>query len=592
MSRTITDLNSQVEELEKRIKAISTSQTTLSQIIAIRDSLDQVKACLSDLNSTIEEKNQQDQENDITTIKNRVSAIETDITSLQTGVGANEDDIDTIQTEISSINSSISEQNTIISNLQTTQTNLTTTQASLISANTNNITTNTTNIAYNSSQLSQLTSRVVACEQELEDLSGGVDLSDISNKLDMLSNLSTNVLTFEQFDYQLAPANTFNTRFYYFTAPKKSKLITAYTITYTTTNPTGNMTIELTLNDSVVYTKTISLSKYPDGYKFEYLFVNKYMTNTIRLKFTYEDYVKFDNMIFSLQGTQVNISKYDQEITAISYNNYIYITKHCKDKIYYGKFTSDDTIDFDNLPNEQINYDANLKYLWMCFVPYCTYNTSSDTNHTAVYDGIIKEAHDGYKYFQTVPYSETKVTRKDKSNFTSSGEHCSGRYRTNITVYVKNDMICYDRFDDNTAPYLMSYYKSYGSWIYAAPVNSNFFTQEGNAIEMFLYLKTVAKLDDGYFYYIDSVMSSKPVKVAKGNRATAYLQSNGQINVYLSRSDGSTDKYSVIKSGTTYYPYFMCNIPDCDVVFETLNNKIIKHTSSGWETATLNYVDN
>ena len=49
---TIKDLQSELDELEKRIKAISTAQTTMSQLMAITEYFDNVQTYLSDLNET------------------------------------------------------------------------------------------------------------------------------------------------------------------------------------------------------------------------------------------------------------------------------------------------------------------------------------------------------------------------------------------------------------------------------------------------------------------------------------------------------------------------------------------------------------
>ncbi len=602
MSRTITDLNSQVEELEKRIKAISTSQTTLTQIIAIRDSLEQVKLCLNDLNETIEEKNQIEQDNDITAIKARLTTVEGDISAIETEIATAEDDIESVQSDVSTINTLISEHSSIISNLQTTQTNLQSTQtnlqttqtnqASLISTNTNNISTNTTNISKNTTDISSLTSRITACEDDINDLTGGIDFGEMSEKLDLLADVSTQIFSFEKYDYNVTVNDKFYTRFYYFTIPKKTTALCSFDFNYTTQNPSGNLTAEFYVNSTLKHTQTIPVVYFPNGYRFEFPLSTNYISNYVRVKLTFTDTITFKTLTFYVHGMNVDIMKYDHEISAITYNNYIYITKHCSDRIYYGKFSPTDTIDFNNLPNVQLNYDNDHKYTWMCFLPYCSYNKSTDTNFTAVYDGILKESADGYKYFNTAPEpSETPVTKQTKSTTYSSSLPCCGRYLYNISLIIKNDVPYFDRMDNNSSQDSFNV-SGIGTWTYCSLVQSNFFTLE-NQIQTLQSMKAVAlKNEDGYFYYFKNRTTVLfPTKICKGIRATAFMQSNGYINVYVAKKDGNTDKYTIVIDGNTEQANYMCTIKNCDVVYETLNNKIIKHTPSGWTYETLTYLD-
>lgn len=603
MSRTITDLNSQVEELEKRIKAISTSQTTLTQIIAIRDSLEQVKLCLNDLNETIEEKNQIEQENDITAIKARLTTVESDISAIETELATAEDDIESVQSDISTINTLISDHSSIISNLQTTQTNLQSTQtnlqttqtnqASLISTNTNNISTNTNNISKNTTDISNLTDRITECEDNINDLSGGIDFGEMSEKLDLLTDVTTEIFTYGKYEYNITPSSTLYTRRYYFTTPKKTSYLINFDFNWTTQNPSGNMSVIFYVNSVTTHKQTISLVYNPTGYRFQFPCSTAYIANNVMAKFSFSDSVTFNNLSVYVHGMNVKMKTYDREISAITYNGSIYITKHESDRISYGKFSPTDTINFNNLPYSQLNYDNNRRYTWMCFLPYCSYNSTTDTNFTTVYDGIFKECTNGERYFSTAPeVSETRVTKKASTTTHSSCMPCCGRYLNNIFLVSKNDLPYYDCMDESTYPVAFSAPNNI-PWIYSAVAHSNFFTLE-NSIESTKNMKAVAlNGNDGYFYYFNNSTSIKNMtKIGKGLQATAYIQPNGFVNVYINKIDGSTDKYTIITDGETDQANYMCTIKDCDVVYETLNNKIIKHTSAyGWQIAKLTYLD-
>lgn len=212
--RTIEQLNTLLEELEKRIRNISTAQSTLAQINNICTYIANVQDYLKELNIAFDDhvRNCQDYTDDITNLQNQINEIsasleelisndetfnalktsfddlksqfetfigsssttaenlENDISLLQTDLAVTQDDVTTLQSNLSDTNKTIGEHTTTITNLQTTQTNLQTTQSS------------------QASTINSLNTRLTNCENNVNSLSGGVDISDYEARLTALEN--------------------------------------------------------------------------------------------------------------------------------------------------------------------------------------------------------------------------------------------------------------------------------------------------------------------------------------------------------------------------------------------------------------------
>ena len=178
--KNIEELNATIEELEKRIKAISSAGATLAQIIAVRDSLEQVKVCLNNLTTAIKDEEDDASVAQLTALEQRVTTAETDITTLQTDLTSTQDDLETVWNNLASTNNVVGEHTTTLTNLQTAQTNLQTTQTNQAST----ITTNTTDI-------SNLKTRMTTAENNISTLTGGVDVSAIDERLNEVEKMTT-----------------------------------------------------------------------------------------------------------------------------------------------------------------------------------------------------------------------------------------------------------------------------------------------------------------------------------------------------------------------------------------------------------------
>lgn len=628
--KTIQELTTQIEELEKRIRTISTAQSTLSQLTAIKDYISNVQYYLQELNTTfdshisnctdystaIETINDQiatinsqlantpniteEQITQITTTLDSVStklntflgtstttlsSLENDISAIQTDLATCQEDVDDLQSELSSINVSIGEQNTTISNLQTTQTNLSTTQtnqASTISTNTLNISTNTNKIAENTGQITQLTNRVNTCETNMSLLSGGVDLSSFESRLTTAEQTAGKVVAFQKIDYNITPSDkVFCTRMIYYTTLANNPTNRSFTLKYNCATATGTMTIKVyNTPEQLEFTEKVDLSKYPKGYHFEAPFISTYRYNQVQLRITTTSTVEFNSLQFVVTGNNLNLVEYDNEITSITFNNYIYITRHYPTKITYGKFSPTDTIDFNNLPNELLNYDDDRAYSYMCFMPY---PSSNSENFTTCVDVILKDSFNGKKYFFKESDNSIHI---DGATFRTSCDPIVGSYIYLMAPGIIQDMPTndYHNLGCTITPFSNISRKKKGPFLFNCIAQHNYkgLQSVSDSGKTFVFLH-----EDGNFYlmphYKYGTSSFQVILVGKGTYATMYTQSDGKINIYLTNGN-NVDKYSFTKDATTekYSGSFIKAITKCDRVFETLNNKIIKHTSSGW----------
>lgn len=182
MKKDLTKLTQDLEELEKRIKAISTSYTTLAQIIAVRDSLEQLKTCFAELTTAIKEDKDDASLEQLNALANRVLVAETDITTLQTDLSSTQEDLSALQTDLSSTNTTVGEHSTTITNLQATQTSLQSAQTNMqttISNQTNTLSTHTTDIT-------SLKSRMSTAEANIGALTNGIDVGTLGDRITAL----------------------------------------------------------------------------------------------------------------------------------------------------------------------------------------------------------------------------------------------------------------------------------------------------------------------------------------------------------------------------------------------------------------------
>lgn len=450
--KTIQELTTLIEELEKRISKLSTAQNITSQLLAIKEYIADVQNYLQELNISFDNhvKNCTDYSTDISNINSDIDTINNnineiidtldsltgvnaeqitditnnlnsltskvnnflgnntttlnslvnDISEIQTDLGSCQDDIADINTEISAINSSIGEQNTTITNIQTAQTNLSTTQsnqASTISANSSDITALKTRVSAtentNNNQTTDLISlktRMTTCENNVNALTGGVDVGEIDNRIDSLEAESGPTCAHETYNFHNAtPSNkTLYTRVYYYSCSKDALLYQRIKLSYNSTG-TGTLTINV-YEEQVATGKTIvvDLSKNPYEYEFSRQFLPKLCGQNIQLKVIATTEITYKTMDLWLFGKNVIIYNSDQDVKALCFNNKIYITKYEENEIKFGLFDANAEIDLNNLPNSYPYSDAMGCIRYAIFAPYA-HNETREVLYSDYYERAL-----------------------------------------------------------------------------------------------------------------------------------------------------------------------------------------------------------
>lgn len=105
----------------------------------------------------------------------------------------------------------------------------------------------------------------------------------------------------------------------------------------------------------------------------------------------------------------------------------------------------------------------------------------------------------------------------------------------------------------------------------------------------------VCQSKDGCIYLLRGTTTSPIItKVCKGDYATAYIQPNGSVNIYV-RVGKNTHKYkgivTSVNGNSTLETTYITQINNCEVVFELLNNKIMykSYDNNSWSIKELEY---
>ena len=611
--RTIEQLNTLLEELEKRIRSISTAQKTLNQINEILAYIQDVQDYLQQLQTTFDSHVQEcdDYSNDIANLQTQIDTInqtinnlntdnettnqlktslselqtkvdefignssttaetlQNDISALQTDLGSCQDDITDIESEISAINSSIGEQNTTITNLQTTQTNLQTTQSS------------------QASTINNINSRLTTAENNISTLTGGVDLSEYESRLSAIEPVNNLFQSFfvRQYNFNNAQPTKriLYTREEHFVCKANTFLYQEFKLSYTATEG-GTLTVSI-LNDYVEEVSyTIDLSTNSSEYTIFRTVCPKTQSNTIVIKMTATEDIIYNSLQLTMHGTDIFVFNNNQDVKAVCFDGEIYISKQTESGLQYGRYTQEDSIDLDNLPNFRSNVDTKGIYYFMQYMPYAKCGSWPYTNFTEKRDNsIIKSLSDGtYSYGC---YAETNENYVYSNQNYRGGEIIPCVYNNTLISYISNKTICnmatnlgdaFFNFDNLTIDGVTD-------WFFTSIVNYNHNTME-SAVPASEEVMCVAFANDGNCYLVKNTKTNTHyVKICKnGTYVTAYLQPNGSINVYVSYNN-YIDKYNITKTDDLYTSStYVCTIDDCSCIYEMFNDTIIKKTSSGW----------
>ena len=437
MSKTITDLNAQIEELEKRIKAISTSHYTLAQIIAVRDSLDQVKICLNELNHTLANEEDDASASELSALAQRVTLLEESMLAIETDLSSAQDDIADLQTDISTINSNISEQNTSITNLQSAQTSLQATQTNLqasLSSQASQISTNQTNIATNTTQISNLDSRLATAETQLASIDTSVT-TNLDTRLSEIENDESK--SFSTFDHKTlvlhlnCSETAVKSRPFYYRANKQRDVLQKFTLNYTSSGQ-GTLTINLYENQTQYKTFVVDLQENPDSFSFEYEFFTNDSYQNYQFEASSTTPVTFKNFNCKFYGVNVQIFEHDEDIKIRCMNETIYVTKYIGSKIKFGKFGKDNftvsCLEDENLPYELDDINEDVKITYASFCGALERITSTTYNY---YDVLVLEKNDGQVYYYNFDTATQATTLRQELTYVGGYE-----YYTELVEYL------------------------------------------------------------------------------------------------------------------------------------------------------------
>ncbi len=611
MNKTITSLQAELEELEKRIKAISTAQSNYLTLNAIKEYFEVVQRYLSTLKTdfsnhlvSCEEystqiQNLQEQINTISSalanvsqsqelqelnaslilLQSRLEAHEINLSTLnknindsfsevrgsisdvQTDLGYISDQIEEILADISAINATLSDHQTQITNLNATQNTLTTANSTL------------------TAQVSAIDNRLTTAEANIATLTGGVDVGYIDNRL---TNLETGAPTaHENYKYNITNGNsTLYTREYSFSCSKDDMLYQKMKLCYTSQ---GSGTLTLTFYEEQVETTeqiVVDLAKHPYEYEFTRQFFPTKKANNIMIKAVASGTITYESFDLWLFGKNVTLYNYDQEIKVACFNDNIYITRYYDDCIKYGMFASTDTIDLDNLPLSR------------------SYNQNSGGNTYALYGPLLKPSQGRYELEEEcmmyrvlsninqhgLEFTSNNTYRGTMGAMSASGVYCgfttypfTAYIRNSLpklaTIYVNNGQTSFN--DTNLTQ------RQTGEWLYIAATINQYNKLDSNT-QQYYSVQDLILNENGYFYLVNGFNATNVLQIGKGTHATSFLQPDNSINVYLT-NNGNVDKYTLTQqSNGTYTCAFAETIPDCLIFNEVMGLYTLKLTKTGW----------
>lgn len=499
---TLQQIRTSFEELEKRIKAMERSVGVNSQITALVSYMQEVKSLIEQFEDNYNEH----------------------LTDYQTHTQDYNSFKESIQTSLNSNNSTDNNQSLLINNLSTQLTQLSTT-------------------------INTLKTKV----EELEETSGeGNQTSDYAK---ILFNLTATHTT------EKSP------RCYILNANKGLTKINVYFYgTFPSTTEKTSITVDLFLNGTKIRTKELTIELGKDfNCSFAYNFLSANTSDFIHLEFSNVDGTAFNYMEVYLSGTDASLLTYpDRNVNFLCFNNQYYVADNSvKDKIKYA------VIDKTNLANLETNYTIQDKTLEMSYeirlINCCAPITKLNETNTLEIDttnadrGInllsMHLTQDSSNFVYQYDISQKKLVQKlglpdpcGVGDLLPNADNSAGlclanasfKYNnvTNIT-FLKNSIVENIELKFNNVKLKNCF---------ANKLVRNNRVRVGDSV-CSLSGNIVTDVNGNVTYY-PGKNSTYKIDIAKGRNASAYLQSNGNINVYINRFC-NVYKYVLQKNTTT-----------------------------------------
>lgn len=499
---TLQQIRTSFEELEKRIKAMERSVGVNSQITALVSYMQEVKSLIEQFEDNYNEH----------------------LTDYQTHTQDYNSFKESIQTSLNLNNTTDNNQSLLINNLSTQLTQLSTT-------------------------INTLKTKV----EELEENTGeGNQTSDYAK---VLFNLTATHTT------EKSP------RFYILNANKGLTKINVYFYgTYTTNTQKTSITVNLYLNDTKIKTKELAIEHGKDfECSFAYNFLSANTSDYIQLELTNVYGTAFNYMEVYLSGTDTSLLSYpDRKVNFFCFNNQYYVVDNSvKDKIKYA------VVDKTNLANLDTSYEITDKTLEVsyeirlinCCVPATKLNETNtlEIDTTNADRGLtflsMRLTQDSANYVYQYSISQKKLTAKfgqtdpcgvgDLLPYADNSAglclaNASFKYNNVINLTVLNNSIV-----ENIE---LKFNNVKLKNCFANKLVRNNRVRVGDSV-CSLSGNIVTDINGNVTYY-PSKNSTYKIDIAKGRNASAYLQSNGNINVYINRFC-NVYKYVLQKNTTT-----------------------------------------
>ncbi|MBO5885061.1 MAG: hypothetical protein J6Q51_04620 [Clostridia bacterium] len=527
--------------------------------------------------------------NKVLNTEQQIDEINQTVSNLQTQVSQNKTDINSTANDVSFVQSSVNNLDQQVQSLTQTVQSAQTVFSQLkpvIEQNQSNVSVLQSTTSTLSTNVKDLSSRVVDLENNTS--SGGGASCDLNFDFYNLQN--------NQFNF----SGEYYSPYFYVTCNKNSVVDLEITLTGEVLDLLGgtDLFVNLTVNDDEVYTQQVGLHKEGE-FKFSFCFpiISNKTANKCRLSFTRDMASTYINTLsIKALGKNVCLHCADKNFNIFCFNQQYYIVGRNQNRfIFYGTCNKDE-FDINNINLEQmpINSAVNNVIMPMLFPSTSIVVTlTSNGNNQFMY--ICPEIQD------TVFYGPANST--------------SGGYSTSLTQVSKSsmciDVVPYGKsyggvtqlfIDTDTAVHII-YSKLFGmktdtpvklngeavtNCIYGTLVKNNNLNFGDSVPSQIAGL--VLTTTDGINYFYPSEASTYNIELAKGKNATAYLQPDESINVYINQGT-TVCKFVLCKNAdgvyeindtqtTTYYGYTRIEEAYNDMVFAYKYDKLLyKHFS-------------
>lgn len=495
----ISKIKTQIEEIEKRIKAIAMQMTTTSQITAVKLCLDEIKQLLIDFGTQFDEHT-----SDYETHKQNYETLLGNYNSLYSNFNSHLENYEIGKTENNSAHSELSQD---IENLTTLLQDL-------------------------EAQADALDSRIAVLE---ESAGGGTDTP---------TTLQTETTKFMEYTF-IEPCIMTSSIYYsprvYFTCELTQPIEIQYTIQGSISGDKYN-SIKIYINDDVMI-RSVYNSVESGNFKYELDPVYYYSTkklNHVMLEAQVSAATHISKCSVKIIAKNINIFNEERNVRIICFNNKYYISYPTANGFILYGVQDKNNLALNVTDLTQYNFqNLHLKYERLFLLPALQQDTQILTYDETYQGSFLFGAlyGDQTKKVQSICLNSENLLEMESdwtfsatcldvlpqgigdgsevfiSTSTQGTIYMVGRGTLNKSITYNNELLD-------------------GHWFYVCFVKNNnlLIGSEYTSFDGF-----VAWRDDDMNVFFPDIQSTYCVEIAPGKNATAYMQTNGNIYVYISR---------------------------------------------------------